>query len=184
MCSKTCLCPGRRNCGDIKGRSVSAAISRICDDCGKEKTIRNWYDGACRPCYMARTPKRQALQKHWQNQYSSTTKGRFNRAVQAAKIRGLSWTLDFTTYSGLVQWPCGYCGDALCDTGVALDRMDNDRGYEPGNVVPCCSGCNDAKSDKFNYQEFKKHVSTTQRMRGTQFIWRGRPNWRKTGSQI
>ena len=36
-----------------------------------------------------------------------------------------------------------------------LDRVDNSRGYEPSNVVPCCRRCNRAKDD-MSSQEFMK----------------------------
>lgn len=39
--------------------------------------------------------------------------------------------------------------------GIGLDRLDNAKGYEPGNVVSCCSECNIARSDNFTPEEMK-----------------------------
>jgi 5-methylcytosine-specific restriction endonuclease McrA len=33
--------------------------------------------------------------------------------------------------------------------------MDNTRGYEPDNVVPCCKNCNVLKSNKYTPEETK-----------------------------
>jgi hypothetical protein len=35
-----------------------------------------------------------------------------------------------------------------------LDRMDNNRGYEAGNVVVCCIRCNKAKGNRYTYDEW------------------------------
>ena len=56
----------------------------------------------------------------------------------------------------LLSSPCHYCGAPPAKTyhrpgGYGeclyngLDRVDNAKGYEPGNVVPCCTACNLAK---------------------------------------
>lgn len=38
---------------------------------------------------------------------------------------------------------------------LEVDRKDNGKGYENDNCVLACAICNNAKSDKFTYQEFK-----------------------------
>lgn len=38
-----------------------------------------------------------------------------------------------------------------------VDRINSSKGYEKGNVVPCCRKCNVAKLD-MNIQNFKKHI--------------------------
>ena len=37
-----------------------------------------------------------------------------------------------------------------------VDRIDNRRGYDIENCVLACAVCNNAKSDKFTYEEFKR----------------------------
>lgn len=39
---------------------------------------------------------------------------------------------------------------------LEVDRIDNRRGYDMGNCVLACAVCNNAKSDKFTYEEFKR----------------------------
>lgn len=45
---------------------------------------------------------------------------------------------------------CVYCGDT---EKLGLDRIDNNRGHEMGNVVPCCYECNCARNDNFTHEE-------------------------------
>jgi hypothetical protein len=45
---------------------------------------------------------------------------------------------------------CIYCGDT---EHVGLDRLDNKKGHEKANVVPCCYDCNCARMDNFSYEE-------------------------------
>ncbi len=64
---------------------------------------------------------------------------------------------------------CHYCGIAEKDfltiwgefygskrrgSTLEVDRKDNSRGYEIDNCVLVCAICNNAKSDKFLYDEF------------------------------
>ena len=39
---------------------------------------------------------------------------------------------------------------------LEVDRKDNGQGYEIENCVLACAVCNNAKSDKFAYEEFKR----------------------------
>jgi len=39
---------------------------------------------------------------------------------------------------------------------LEVDRKDNEKGYNEENCVLACPICNNAKSDKFTYEEFKK----------------------------
>lgn len=73
-----------------------------------------------------------------------------------AKTRGLSWELSQEKCRELFSKRCHYCGSPpACvrnerySTCVynGIDRVDNDRGYEEDNVVPCCEICNRAKRD-------------------------------------
>ena len=53
---------------------------------------------------------------------------------------------------------------------LEVDRKDNARGYEIDNCVLACAVCNNAKSDKFTYEEFKMVGNTIGK------IWRERKN--------
>jgi hypothetical protein len=43
-----------------------------------------------------------------------------------------------------------------------IDRLDSSRGYEMGNVVPCCKQCNWAKND-IPYDEFLDWIKRVHR---------------------
>jgi len=65
---------------------------------------------------------------------------------EGADSRGYSWKLQDEEAFDLMIRPCHYCG---CEPGTrnknglnGIDRVDNTRGYEKGNVVPCCGTCN------------------------------------------
>ena len=85
----------------------------------------------------------------------------FNRLVhnmmRGAKNRGYEWGLNYDQLKELTKQDCHYCGaepnhrvNAIKSNGEyvynGLDRVDNSKGYIIGNVVPCCSQCNVAKS--------------------------------------
>lgn len=79
----------------------------------------------------------------------------FHRYKQSAKRRGIVFELSEREVFDLIVQDCTYCGlppstdiklSAHPDfryTGI--DRVDNTRGYEKGNVVPCCETCNTSK---------------------------------------
>lgn len=91
----------------------------------------------------------------------AVAKVRHNLVTNQAKKRGLSMTLTNDELTVLWKSNCHYCGvqpsnvmRAVTKQGVeeifiysGLDRLDNTRGYETGNVVACCKVCNRAKSD-------------------------------------
>ena len=88
--------------------------------------------------------------------YYRTPKGRFSEIKGKAKWRNINFSLPFKLYeSQLWGKPCHYCGCEIEATG--LDRKDNDKGYEVGNVVPCCHNCNNKKGIK-PYEEFIAEV--------------------------
>src|SRR3989337_856593 len=75
------------------------------------------------------------------------------RYKYGAKGKGRIWELSDEYALSLIRSPCYYCGGVEMrrrgerKSGASLlingiDRMDSSRGYEYGNVVPCCSKCN------------------------------------------
>jgi 5-methylcytosine-specific restriction endonuclease McrA len=48
----------------------------------------------------------------------------------------------------------GFYGKNKRGIRLELDRKDNKRGYNLENCILACAICNNAKSDKFTYQEF------------------------------
>ncbi len=73
-----------------------------------------------------------------------------------ARRRGLTFTIDRELFYKLTSQPCCYCGcqpASIRSTKTnpsiylynGLDRVDNAKGYERENLVPCCHQCNVAK---------------------------------------
>lgn len=85
-----------------------------------------------------------------------------------SKKRNKIVTLTKEDLKYLVFSPCHYCGNTGSNTFKnkdgrsikynGVDRVDNNRGYEKDNVVPCCKFCNIAKS-VMSYDEFKQWLS-------------------------
>lgn len=167
----------------MRGWSSCAHGARICVPCAKErqhgwnrKSYRKHRD-ARRAAIVANRSRRKvedpqglsamerASSKKWRVANPSTLKARVLRyhAKPANKLRalrtqarnrGLACTLTIDEYAALVgPNRCAYCEGTLSTYGSGLDRLDNGRDYEAGNVVPCCADCNDVRSDRFSPEE-------------------------------
>jgi len=94
---------------------------------------------------------------------------RFNAAIRQATKRHLHWTLTLTEWEALiVNQVCHYCNGPLNLYGSALDRIDNSKGYEVRNVVPCCKNCNRIKGDSLTYPEMVVVINALMAYRGNQ----------------
>lgn len=91
----------------------------------------------------------------------SSSKGRwplFQSYQKGAAIRNLNFLLSFDDFISLVQKECFYCKSSPHNNHKGfvcggIDRVDNSRGYEKENCVPCCRRCNRAK-DVMSLKEF------------------------------
>jgi hypothetical protein len=99
----------------------------------------------CKACMKNRTKQRR---------YNFRPMRKMASYKEAARRRGVSFTLSKFDFLELWQKPCRYCGSKI-DT-IGLDRVNNDRGYIRGNVVPCCHQCNSMKG-KLSYVRFVRH---------------------------
>lgn len=72
-----------------------------------------------------------------------TIKMRWHSYKSGARTRGIPFDIDFRDFQSMWQKPCSYCGTSIPTVGI--DRVDNSRGYERGNIVPCCAICNKMK---------------------------------------
>ena len=137
------------------------ATWRCLCDCGNEKIVtggnlrhKNHFTKSC-GCLKERAPGEVAFNSiHYDLRYD-------------AKKRGHSWHLSESDVRYLTSLPCAYCGlepfnvyvkagDEYVYTGI--DRMDNNKGYSLGNVVPCCKFCNGAKGPR-SLEEFSAWIS-------------------------
>lgn len=78
--------------------------------------------------------------------YKERQKEKFNSDIQ----------MSIDEVTKIIIEPCFYCGGM--DVPVnGLDRVDNTKGYENGNVVSCCKKCNTMKLD-LTVDEFKEKI--------------------------
>ena len=103
--------------------------------------------------YVARNPEKVA---DYNRRFSQTLEGKYRGITHRHKKRG--WAdpfLSIEEYAPLFAAPCRYCDGS---TRGGLDRVDNDRGYNLDNVVPCCEVCNHMKW-KLSRDEFLNHIT-------------------------
>ena len=86
---------------------------------------------------------------------------RVGRTAEAVRHSVLITYEQFVPFTSIYE--CHYCGDKIVwsehprkgqTTAANLDRMDNNRPYELGNLVVCCLRCNKAKNTHFTYAEW------------------------------
>lgn len=87
------------------------------------------------------------------HKYHRTAVGRFNQSKSLAKRRRLTWLLTREEFSALIGSSCTYCEGPLPETSLGLDRIDNSKGYEIGNVLPCCTSCNRMRNNFLTVEE-------------------------------
>lgn len=130
---------------------------------GRNKNTKDGLNYSCKECCreVANTSYRKWIQStgmEVRRRWGRSLKGRFSQLKR--KARGHNCDLTFKQFCSLVEGTdCHYCGGQLpALSGHGLDRKDNSKGYEVGNVVPCCTRCNLTKGDRFTYREFVKFV--------------------------
>lgn len=81
---------------------------------------------------------------------------RYSGGRKMANKRGLNWAISLEEYKEIIKNPCTYCETPLIDQkGHSLDRIDNDRGYELSNVLPCCGPCNRIRNNYLTVEEMR-----------------------------
>jgi hypothetical protein len=90
-----------------------------------------------------------------------------NAKSYALRERELPWELTFDQYEKLILQSCYYCDKITLgvESGVGLDRIDNDKGYTIDNVLPCCTVCNQIRGDNLTVDEMKVAMEAVLRYR-------------------
>lgn len=104
-----------------------------------------------------------------QNAYARTDQGRFGAARRIAKRRNLDWKLTLEKFIELTSPPCFYCKNLLgspTKVGLGLDRLNNSRGYEEGNIISCCGTCNKIRGASLTVEEAKAAINAVLLLRG------------------
>lgn len=143
------------------GKKIKAELTRL-----KNKHTQS--------CGCIRDERRNAGAKQYRELRMPRGESSFNivfyRYLSAAKKRKMSFSLSRDVFRQLTSSPCDYCGalPSQCTTQKSdkyrgkyiysgLDRVDNSRGYDEDNVVPCCAQCNYAKCEK-SREEFLEWI--------------------------
>ena len=119
-----------------------------CSSCGRVKPLRQRHGTICCGCHHAR----------WVGTREGALRFRFNMKKSCARRRGIPFTLTFEDFKGLYEQQAGrdgYTGEQMSfDFGqgrsrktASLDRIDNNGGYTPGNVMFCRLATNGKKQD-------------------------------------
>ena len=78
---------------------------------------------------------------------------------RSAKKRNIEFNIEKEVFINLITQNCIYCNTVPPqDSGRnGLDRVNNQKGYLLGNIVPCCFKCNQMKG-QLSLQEFYNHI--------------------------
>lgn len=99
--------------------------------------------------YKRKLYKKLATNPNWRADTYLRVKNNLNRAYYSYKVgaikRGYAFLITFEEFIKFKNNKCFYCGE--CISGVGMDRLDNNKGYEIDNIVSCCKICNFMKRD-------------------------------------
>lgn len=164
-------------CCNVCGSEEASAISKLCKSCwNKDFYQRNKVTILQKAKEKVATPeakeKRAEYMRKWNNKPGQKEKTaerlltqrrkpgtRFAQSKWRANSAKVAWTLTKQTYFALLQMECWYCNGFFQKqsemTGVGLDRIDNSKGYEPGNVISCCGACNLTRQSRWTCEQAK-----------------------------
>lgn len=79
---------------------------------------------------------------------------KYAKLLRVSKKRKLAVNISLQEYSKYIENKvCFYCGADISKYGYGLDRIDASLGYSLGNIVPCCSVCNNLRCDTLTFEE-------------------------------
>jgi hypothetical protein len=146
-------------------------LSKSIDDFYRNKALKNILFSRCKKCsnkikvarrkvYRATEIGRIRLseQARVQNSRRHLPTRKYALAKAIAKARQQEFNLNESEYITSQSTLCHYCDDTLPKGGIGLDRVDNNQGYINGNVLPCCTFCNIARSNNFSVSEMENFL--------------------------
>jgi hypothetical protein len=154
---------GRANKGkhlnSNRGQVIYKDGQKFCPKCRLWKPLDEYDKRPDRPIGVR--PKCKVCTK--EHRHKDVVALKFTNYKSGAKGRGIDWRLSKDQFISFWQKPCHYCGNEV--ETIGLDRIDSDKCYKIGNVVPCCHTCNVMKlaiPREMFIQHCKKIVSHTQ----------------------
>jgi len=128
-------CTGSSGCGEIKLKSAFT----------KDKSKRDGHRNRCKQCQREYNRTHVAQRLAADKRYREKPESRFKKYKASAKSRGFLWDLTRDQFMKMWKQDCSHCGGAIKTIGI--DRIDSSLPYREGNIEPCCSKCNQMKSD-------------------------------------
>ena len=118
----------------------------LCKECGNEKGKK--YRESDRGKETTRKYMQSGRSREVERKYRQTIEGKYKSHRKDAKRRNYAFNLTLNQFRGIVTQTCLYCG-LTSEAGKlnGIDRIDNTKGYELNNCVPCCTKCNRMKLD-------------------------------------
>jgi hypothetical protein len=100
-------------------------------------------------------------EKKWMVRY------RWRKAHRLSAKRKVAFHLTFEEYRDAVSKECFYCDGFFGRVRycIGLDRLDNAKSYETGNVVSCCEVCNRVKADIFTPLETRLMIQVVKALK-------------------
>lgn len=133
------------DCGRYTYKTQHALVTmgyQQCNVCGRKEAI-------------AKTTLPNGLSKwHRMIRYYKKNAASFNRPFELTEQQFMEVASSNCMYCGAPPKHGAY--NVVCN---GIDRIDNDKGYIPGNVGACCTWCNYMKG-KHTKEEFLNHVKT------------------------
>jgi len=132
-------------------------------DCGKIKSVsagslRDNHTKSC-GCWKIEN-SREVCRKNFTKEITVPPRRNiFTQYIAKCKKKNIEFLISENNFYELIERPCYYCGSnpknlktvRTSATKVkkyfynGIDRINNNKGYEKNNVVPCCNICNKAK---------------------------------------
>lgn len=151
--------------------------NKKCNDCDQIKPLTAFYKrndnknpdsvvSRCKQCSSLKHQKRMKDKeyrkkmtnnsKKWQQENPLRTRYLIAKSNALNKNRRevKSFTIEYDEIIDLWKNGCHYCSvEIINNKGVGLDRIDNTRGYELDNVLPCCGDCNKVRNTVLTVEE-------------------------------
>lgn len=129
-----------------------------CNTCSEIRSVELYYKSkrvnglvnTCKICHRKRVRSYRKVKGAYNWWYK-----RLEKIKKRARIKGLEFNLTVDELKKIKESAeCYYCRTKT--DVITLERMDNDKGYIIGNVLPVCYICNKLKSNiPFNLEEMR-----------------------------
>lgn len=110
-----------------------------------DKSKKDGKRSRCRACQREHRKTNGEAHREAQRRYAAKPENRFKKYKRSAEERGFKWELTRDQFMKHWQKPCVHCGVQI--ETIGLDRINSSKPYQEDNVEPCCSKCNQMKSD-------------------------------------